>query len=724
MEQPINFGSIRNSLNLLLNTRFASHHLSSIESGQMNLLMFTDLQLMTWNLTQHESSKVIQDALIEFSNSAQEVRILVVDAQNQVRKGDVDSAIKLLRSINPEKPGYIKAQACLAGIYLNEKCDSRRYLKIYEELTNRSSDPNSILLLGDAYMRVQEPEKAIEKYELALSKNPTDSLLASKIGQVYVNTHDYKKAVDFYEKAVRADPSRRMMRYDLGQLYMRIRKFDIAEQILNQALDVPRDNDDTPSLIMDVKILLLLAKVHRNSRNHQAAQECLMKAKDYQTNVIHRTKGDSLEFIVEQKRIAAQVLQLLGNIYEEQKLRDKAVEAYKEALQFDDSDEKIMTAIASIHLGKGDYADCQRQCNAILKLDPQHILAMTMIAELLFQKKEYDSAAFHFQQLLQAKPTEYDSLSKLIDILRRSGKLHDVERFFTLAETRSPRSVYDPGFQYCKGLFHRYSNSMSEALACFNQARKNGEFGERALRHMIEIYLNPEGDIVWEESTDGRPDYQESLKSVEKLLRELAAFGQNSKYYIIEAYYYMAARSKASIESAIQKLTTLLSVDADSVPALLALSTAHLLQKQQPKARNHLKRIAKMEFNPQENEEFERSWLMLAEIYIEGGKYDLAQELLKKTTQQNRSCAKAWELLGFIMEKEQSYKDAADNYELAWKFCNKTNPAIGFKLAFNYMKDKRFVKAIDVCNLILEKHPNYPKIRKEILDKARASIRP
>lgn len=29
------------------------------------------------------------------------------------------------------------------------------------------------------------------------------------------------------------------------------------------------------------------------------------------------------------------------------------------------------------------------------------------------------------------------------------------------------------------------------------------------------------------------------------------------------------------------------------------------------------------------------------------------------------------------MEREQSYKDAAANYELAWKYSHHTNPAIG-----------------------------------------------
>lgn len=80
--------------------------------------------------------------------------------------------------------------------------------------------------------------------------------------------------------------------------------------------------------------------------------------------------------------------------------------------------------------------------------------------------------------------------------------------------------------------------------------------------------------------------------------------------------------------------------------------------------------------------------------------------------------------MGFIMEKEQSYKDAATNYELAWKYSHQANPAIGFKLAFNYLKDKKFVDAIEVCHSVLTEYPNYPKIREEILEKAQGSLRP
>jgi len=44
-------------------------------------------------------------------------------------------------------------------------------------------------------------------------------------------------------------------------------------------------------------------------------------------------------------------------------------------------------------------------------------------------------------------------------------------------------------------------------------------------------------------------------------------------------------------------------------------------------------------------------------------------------------------------------------------------------LAFNYLKAKRYVDAINICQKVLKIQENYPKIKKDVLDKARMSLR-
>jgi tetratricopeptide repeat protein 21B len=49
---------------------------------------------------------------------------------------------------------------------------------------------------------------------------------------------------------------------------------------------------------------------------------------------------------------------------------------------------------------------------------------------------------------------------------------------------------------------------------------------------------------------------------------------------------------------------------------------------------------------------------------------------------------------------------------------------VGYKLAFNYLKARRHVEAIEVCAQVLKACPDFPKIRKDVLEKARAGIKP
>ena len=79
--------------------------------------------------------------------------------------------------------------------------------------------------------------------------------------------------------------------------------------------------------------------------------------------------------------------------------------------------------------------------------------------------------------------------------------------------------------------------------------------------------------------------------------------------------------------------------------------------------------------------------------------------------------------MGLIKEKERAYVDAATHYEKAFEMSSRKNEAVGFRLAFNYLKAHRYIDAIDVCHKVLNKHPNYPKIRDEILDRSRQALR-
>lgn len=308
-------------------------------------------------------------------------------------------------------------------------------------------------------------------------------------------------------------------------------------------------------------------------------------------------------------------------------------------------------------------------------------------------------------------------------LLRRAGKLDEIPPYFRRLECQGDRLRHHPGYFYCQGLFYRYTNNVVLAIEKFNFARRDGEWGTRALTQLVELYISSDGEQLWESPEVKSVD---ELRMAEELLAEIPAPDEDESddsVAILRATVSCAKKTKSSLEQAASRFIAILEASRDNVSAMVGLAITYMLQKQESKARNQLKRIAKMHYDPEYADAFELSYLLLADIYVGKAKYDLAQELCRSALEHNVSSGKAWTCLGSIMEKEHSYKDAAESYERAWKFEGEASATTGYKLAFNYLKAERYVDAIDVCQKVLRKYPDYP-IQADILHKAWEGLRP
>lgn len=194
---------------------------------------------------------------------------------------------------------------------------------------------------------------------------------------------------------------------------------------------------------------------------------------------------------------------------------------------------------------------------------------------------------------------------------------------------------------------------------------------------------------------------------------------------LLSNFFLLATKQKSNIEKALQDCTVLASQDAlrDHVGPALGMATAHILLKQTPRARNHLKRVSKNVWTFEDAEYLERCWLLLADIYVQSSKYDLANELLKRVLQHNATCVRAHELSGYIAEKDQNYREAVARYAQAWKCGGKTKLSVGYKLAYCCLKAKAYADAIEACNEVLKQSSDFPRIRKDILEKCINNLR-
>ena len=503
---------------------------------------------------QAAAEQTIADAHALFRNTREEGRIVIAQAMIICKK-DIDRGLSMLRSVPQASPYFLKAKAQMANIYLNVRNNKRAFAKCYEELVEAFPTAASYLFLGEAYMSIQEPEKAIEVFEKARSLDPNDAEMASKIGMAFITTHDYAKAIQYYNNAVKAEPSKLQLRHDLASLYWKLGNYEEAEKELKASLqkkEKTKSSEELRSIMDDVKTTLLLAKVYKGAGDHKRMCDALIQSRVYQSTVLSRLSGESPDFLQQQRTICANICVELGEYYRRQKVVDKAVTFHNEALRHDETHTKSMLALAKLYRDKGDLDGCEHQANALLRVDPSNEEASMMVADILFRKSKFDDATYHFQQLLEKKPGNYEALVLFVQLLRRAGRLAEAPRFFTAAEAQSRRQ--DPGLHYAKGLYHRHTNNPRDALNEFNKGRfprDGNRWSEPCTCNMIEVYLNPDQDPrQWDdvEGSEERPDVAENVGWAQKLLKDVR---DQEKKRILEAYVKIARRKKEELEGAL-----------------------------------------------------------------------------------------------------------------------------------------------------------------------------
>eukprot|EP00930_Biecheleria_cincta_P046675 TRINITY_DN32219_c0_g1_i1.p1 TRINITY_DN32219_c0_g1~~TRINITY_DN32219_c0_g1_i1.p1 ORF type:complete len:1347 (+),score=315.58 TRINITY_DN32219_c0_g1_i1:89-4129(+) len=712
------------------------------------------VQLLTKLKRLDQATETVKQAIAEFAGTSEEVKILVANSQLSIEKGEIDQALNMLRTMKPDHAQFATAKAAMADIYLKHRKDKKAYARCYKAIVDHAPTVPNYLTLGDALISIQEPADAIKAFQQAMDieKGKGDPALVQKIGKAMMQTHDYERAIQYYHDALRKHPSQQELRQDLAKLYRRLQRWDDAIRELEEALQAVMD-DSFKSTKYRVDTLVQLAEVHRDSTDARAntttvssavpqCSERLRQARDLLNELLSQIRVEDEDQVRKLRQESAELNFMLGEYYEmRERNLEYAVGYYGETLRHDDTHEKSILALARIHLHKNELDICEKQLMTLLRVDPANEEASMLMAELNMMRaaeggrsdggaQEYKDATFYYQALLDKKPCNYTALSKLIFLLRRAGHLKDAPRYIQSAEkacTRSPDR--EAGLRFCRGTYYRWINKPQDALVELNYARRDPDYRVEALTHMIEIYLTPDPNAGLESLDPATEPLNENLREVDTLIKELSAVHKqswNPRLRVYQCQSLMFTKAKNNVERALNQLMDIYNDKKDYIPALLAMSQGLIIQKQHTKARNQLKRIAdlaKKGYNPEFMDDFERAWLLLAEIYIQSSKYDLASSLCHLAKDHNRSCGKAWEQLGLIYEKEQAYKDAATHYEKAWEFSNEASPAVGYRLAFNYLKAKRYVAAINISHAVLKISENYPKIKKDVLDKARGLLR-
>ena len=787
---------------------------------------------------------LLHDSMTEFAGTSEEAKITLSSARLSLAEGDIDSALAQLKTIRSDSSSFAEALSLRAETYLKHRRDRARYIKCFEELHAISHklgrDAHTAQKdLGDAHMRVGDPESAIKAYETGLKDRPNDIDLVRSLGRALVSTHDYQRAVLYLktsmQKAASLDSSSfsissnkasfiTALRNDLIELLVKLGQHDDAQHLINEVISSSnttsstnnKTSGDVTSLISARNNLELLSRVKKSASVPIAALEFAIEALNVQNSILSILRSGSnggrggLEegvntpsvssvvtssstTLLAEKDEAARIHVFAGSLCELclPPKDDEARVHYMDALKLVDNFGPANIALAKLQLKRGELEECRATCTLIsqssqnidvnsqrsgnsstIMINSEAIdFAEVTLADLDFRSNDTTSAIFHFSQVLQRSPTDFQSMRLLLGLLRRSGTIKEIEKFLRLAVKKIPSASFEPGYKLVKGMLLRFSNEPHEAITCLNTCRTSPEYCALAVEQMVYIYLSSDNEPLWIDrdtktvsgggaggsntaTTSGSGTTQSKQQLAQAQQDALNLFNENlqiaqslldsvpknlrvtSRHEVLNCYILMSGlRNSSSLTSsemkkcnincdqAVSRLATILDSDPNNICALLALATAFMLQKQTPKARSQLKKLLKLPFDSTQADAFVNGWLMLADTFVEATKPEQAFDALQRALDLDASCGRAHEFLGGLYEREKKWEEAAASYTKAWQFDFEKSATVGYKLVFALIRIKKLVPAIDVANKVLSVFPNYSAIA-DLRNKARGELRP
>ncbi len=263
--------------------------------------------LYSYALDLHKENK-LDDAITIYnellkSDTTGEIYVNLAIAQNQ--KGEYNNAINTLKAAKTRFPNNTQITTTIASIE--------------QEAVN-----NKLAKAAD-YFNNKDYKKAIDEY-LKIQPPTVDSMLGA--ASAYQNMEDTPNAIEYYKKALELKPTDSEIAYYIGALYADDEKYTDAENYLNKALTLNKNN---------AKAFELLTQIQE--QNKATALNDAIKLYDEQK---YDEALTAFNKILETDKNNVYGLYYRGMIYDAEKKLTEAITDFKKVLELNSTDFLIL----------------------------------------------------------------------------------------------------------------------------------------------------------------------------------------------------------------------------------------------------------------------------------------------------------------------------------------------------------------------------------------------
>ena len=333
---------------------------------------------------------------------------------------DPEKAEQVLNGMLKDDPGNEAAVEQLTQLLLDEnKADEA--VKLLEGMTERSSSPTLLDLLGDAYTQTHDYAKAEAAYRKAVDLDPTELSHLRGLGQTLLSEEKYEEALGVYQKLIDLMPDDSDNYLRVAQVYRELHQLDKAEENLLKARQYNPGS---------LEILYNEAMIYESQGRYDEAIRVL-------TDAVTGVKSQS-NVLPSRRRSLAILYQQLGMLYRDVQNFQAAIYTFQELAHLgEEEDRRARPLIMDTYRLAKDMPKALAAGKDAMAKYPNDASIRSTYALLLGENQQTEEAVKILSTDLKGNAGDRETYLNLSQVYERGRRYADAEQAARKAESYS-----------------------------------------------------------------------------------------------------------------------------------------------------------------------------------------------------------------------------------------------------------------------------------------------
>lgn len=337
----------------------------------------------------------------------------------------------------------------------------------------------------------------------------------------------------------------------------------------------------------------------------------------------------------------------LGNMYNNQKKQDQAIDIYKRGLQVDPKYTLIKINLGNLYVEKQQYDLALKEYKEVIEISPDDFTAHSSIASLLGSKNDYKGALEEYKKSIEANKDFAGNYSAIGHLYLKLNELDLAYENFKKALALDPNNSYTT---YGIALYYGKKGDIKKAVDLLKNLEKNSETKSKYIEYIANLYLESK---MYNELANEMNSYLAKNKEYTLGYFQLAKAYRNLKKYDLEISSLKAAMSTKDLDNEMKE-----NINSDLKDSYLLYGIEKYKETKYEDAIDLYNKAINISADVSTYNNIGVSYYMLQ-------KYDKAIEQYKKALQINPNHADSRNNLGMTFEVLGKKNEAAAEYKKA-----------------------------------------------------------